>query len=182
MEKNDVKTCAKNLVGMVFLVFLVSCGTSGVGSGSGGMSASEEARYARAAAKAGPSPDIVVVVDAGQGMAHVSSPATEDQTFRVSAQDFDAFFELGPAYSMQLVGVEPLSQGGRLAGYRIRTVSPSLKGVDLRPGDVIVGIDGTLPPTPDAYLESWTHIRETRRGSLQVLRDGSAFELTWISE
>lgn len=156
------------------------------------MSAAEEARYAAAIEEAevkSPSPleegDVIVVTTGETAEEALSRLQPEvpavSRRFKVPRAEYDAFFSQSPAVVLARMQLEPITDGGTLLGYRVLKLK-RFAGVDLQDGDIIVGIDGVMPRTPDAYFERWEKAKTGSGCVVNVQRDLERFELVWEAE
>ncbi|MBR4985548.1 MAG: hypothetical protein IKY83_07410 [Proteobacteria bacterium] len=155
------------------------------------MSAADEARYATAIEEAdvkSPSPveagDVFVVTTgetAEDALAYIQDTPSVSRKFTVARADYDAFFAQSPAVILARMQLEPVTDGSSLLGYRVRDIK-RFEGVDLQQNDIITGIDGVMPRTPDAYFERWEAARKGNRCVVNVQRDLERFELVWEAE
>ena len=156
------------------------------------MSAAEEARYAAAIEEAevkSPSPleegDVIVVTTgetAEEALSHIQQDVpVVSRSFKVPRAEYDAFFAQSPAVVLARMQLEPIVDGGSLLGYRVRKLK-RFAGVDLQDGDIIVGIDGVMPRTPDAYFDRWEKAKAGAKCVVNVQRDLERFELVWEAE
>lgn len=174
------------VVGMI--LFVSGCATTRQAKE---MSAAEEARYAAAIEDAevrAPSPvaegDVFVVTtgeSAEEALAQIQEVPAVSRHFKVSRADYDAFFAQSPAAVLARMQLEPITDGGTLLGYRVRELR-RFAGVDLQKGDIIIGIDGVMPRTPDAYFERWEKAKSGSGCTVNVQRDLERFELVWEAE
>ncbi len=101
------------------------------------------------------------------------------RTFDVEASVYDAFFEQSPAAVLSRFALDPIQDGTNLLGYRIAEIRALPEGIDLKTGDIIVGIDGKIPKTPDAYFEAWQRAKAAGSCAVNVQRDMMRFDLRW---
>ena len=178
------------LLVLVSLFLFNACATT---SGSQTMSAKYEARVAAAIEKADaenppalePGDTVVVSVGDISPNSVASEPAQAPalaREFGVSRADYDAFFAQSPAIILGRLTLEPIQDGTTLLGYRIKDLK-SFTGVDLQKEDIIVGLDGKMPRTPDAYFESWQAAKAASQCKVNIQRGTDRFDLVWtVSE
>lgn len=179
---------------IILSVWLNACATS---SSPKEMSAKDEARFAAAIDKADAEnppklqPGDTITVSIGESAAadpavHVTAPQPEAKpvsaeparAFNVSRADYDAFFAQSPAIVLGRLTLEPIQDGITLLGYRIKDIK-SFEGVDLQKEDIIVGLDGKMPRTPDAYFESWQAAKAASKCTVNIQRGTDRFDLVW---
>ena len=185
--------CLFILISLAFV--LNACATS---SSPKAMSAKDEARFAAAIEKADaenppalqPGDTLVVSIGenaakdvAAQANAMPQSPAptqTLAREFNVTRADYDAFFAQSPAIVLGRMTLDPIQDGTTLLGYRIKDIQ-SFQGLDLQKEDIIVGIDGKLPRTPDAYFEAWQTAKAASKCTVNIQRGTDRFDLVWTT-
>ena len=158
------------------------------------MTAAEEARYAAAIEQAemeNPSPiqpgDEIVVNMSGDPAAAQSvisapesqTPAAPARSFEVSRAEYDSFFAQSPAVILARLELEPIMDGTSLLGYRIRSIKEPFDGVDIRANDIVIGIDGVMPRTPDDYFKRWETAKGASSCKVNIQRDVDRFDLVW---
>ena len=188
----------------VSLSFVLVCGCA---SGSvKEMSAKDEARYAAAIEKSEaehPSAiqeDTRYVVAVGEGAAaqagaELQMPQQEQnaevsqndadaapaRTFSVSRPMYDTFFAQSPAVILGRMTLDPIVDGGVLLGYRVKDLK-AFSGVDLADDDIIIGINGQLPKTPDDYFNRWEEAKNGSGCTVNIQRGMTKFDLIWTVE
>lgn len=156
------------------------------------MTAADEARYAEAIERSDAEqppviePGETVIVNA---TGDVSEGALADKTiaekpaisrsFSVLRSEYDAFFAQSPAIVLGRVELEPIQDGTTLLGYRIKSIRKPFDGVDLQPNDIVVGIDGVMPRTPDDYFKRWETAKASNVCRVNIQRDVDRFDLVW---
>jgi len=117
------------------------------------------------------------VTDAGAADEAAARPAPPRPEGVIYRSELARATARGPAYLLRELGPEPHRIDGRFVGYRITRVFPDEPGLcdrpcDLRPGDVIVAVNGVRIERPEhlaalfAEVETMTELRVDR------LRDG----------
>lgn len=119
--------------------------------------------------------------DAARIGAGAQDVATSDggRSFDVAESVYAAFFEQSPAVVLSRFALEPIQDGTNLLGYRIAEIRALPESIDLKTGDIIVGIDGKIPKTPDAYFEAWQRAKAAGSCVVNVQRDMTRFDLRW---
>ncbi|WP_146157892.1 hypothetical protein [Enhygromyxa salina] len=85
------------------------------------------------------------------------------------------------AYLMAQIGPEAYRPQGRFEGWMITRVWPGdpdlcTPGCDLRPGDVILSVNGSKLETPEELSNLLAHIDQIESIELTGIRDGAFFE------
>lgn len=197
----------QRIAAAVMMSSLLACGCATTSHVSE-MTPREEARYQAAIESAEtqqPSRLAVgdtVELDAGRGVVRVieaptaetsptaeNAPTTENakadyttsdgRHFDVSPASYASFFEQSPATVLSWFELEPIQDGSTLLGYRIRAIRSPLRDVDLRAEDIIVGIDGKMPSSPDIYFERWEAAKQSGSCTVNIQRGVERHDLTW---
>lgn len=101
------------------------------------------------------------------------------RSFDVDESTYNAFFDQSPATVLARLSLEPIQDGTSLLGYRITHIANPFENVDLKPGDIVVGLDGKIPKTPDAYFEAWQKAKSSGIAIVNIQRDLERYELRW---
>lgn len=177
----------RNIVflGFISTFFVLGCASTGTRHE---MSAADEARYAAAIDEAEAqtpsaiSPDATYVVSYGDALDVNQDAVTKthetSREFEVSRADYDAFFAQSPAIVLGRMTLDPITDGGKLLGYRVTQLTP-FEGVDLQNEDIIIGIDGVLPQTPDDYFERWQAAKAASQCTVNIQRGVDRHDLVW---
>jgi type II secretory pathway component PulC len=88
----------------------------------------------------------------------------------------------GPGAFLQKVDVAPRFADGRFQGWRLAKLDERLAGGDLRPGDVIVRVNGRSVEKPDQLMEVWQSLKAAPVLELELLRNGAPMTLRWPIE
>ena len=104
---------------------------------------------------------------------------SDGRHFEVAPAAYDAFFEQSPATVLSWFELEPIQDGSTLLGYRIRAIRSPLRDVDLRAEDIIIGIDGKMPSSPDIYFERWEAAKQSGSCTINIQRGVERHDLTW---
>ena len=172
--------------GLIMLLCWTGCASS---SAPAQMSAKDEARYEAAIQKAdaenpptiGIGDTIVVNMGSSNNSVPVAIEAPEPvlmRNFEVSRQAYDDFFNQSPGVILGRMKLDPIRDGTSLLGYRIKDIKP-FEQVDLTKDDIIVGINGTMPKTPDEYFNQWQSAKENSHCVVNIQRGTERFDLTW---
>lgn len=107
-------------------------------------------------------------------------PAREGVIVRA---ELDAVLDLGLGHFLQRVTTEPHLDGGRFVGHRLTELRSELfAGVDLRPGDTLLRVNGMPVERPEQALAAWNALRVASELTLDLLRDGEARQLRYAIE
>ena len=88
----------------------------------------------------------------------------------------------GPGPILSHMDVTAEHAGNRFVGWRLVAFDPQHRdfdGVDLRPGDVLVALNGIALVKPDDLETVWEQLRDTDVIVADLIRDGARFQLTW---
>ena len=184
------------LVCMV-LILGSSCAST---KSSAEMSAKDEARYKAAIEKAdqeNPPPiqmgekvvvnmsgssdmEAMAMAEAESGLAEPAPGVKRD--FEVSRESYESFFNQSPAVVLGRMVLEPIHDGTSLLGYRIKSLNQPFEAVDLQDEDIIVGLGGKVPRTPDDYFTQWQTCKTALKCVVNIQRGVDRFDLTWIAK
>ena len=156
------------------------------------MTAADEARYAEAIEREDTKqppviePGETVIVNATGDVSEgalaedtIAEKPAISRSFSVPRAEYDAFFAQSPAVVLGRVELEPIQDGTTLLGYRIKSIRKPFEGVDLQSNDIIVGIDGVMPRTPDDYFKRWETAKASNACRVNIQRDVDRFDLVW---
>jgi type II secretory pathway component PulC len=92
-----------------------------------------------------------------------------------------AVVDRGLGSFLQRVQVEPSFHGGTFRGWSLLRLSPPefWSGVDLRPGDVVVSVNGKTIERPEQAHEVFQELRSAERLVIHFERGGEARELVY---
>ena len=76
----------------------------------------------------------------------------------------------------------PVTKNGQQVGYKLYNVSPQLRRIGLRSGDVVTSINGRPLTTPDAALATYGALRKARRANIRLIRGGRPVSLSYELE
>ena len=141
---------------------------------------------------------LVVALCAGCGGAGVRSdvaPAPEPEELRappaapparqgtIARAELDGILDAGLGRFLQRVSTEPHLENGRFVGHRITALRGALfEGVDLRPGDTLLRVNGMPIERPEQALAAWNALRVASELTLDLLRDGRERQLRFAIE
>lgn len=74
----------------------------------------------------------------------------------------------------------PVQEEGRMVGYRLMNVSPTLGRLGLRNGDIITHVNGRAISSPDAALAAYGGLRNAERINLRIRRGAARTGLSYI--
>lgn len=107
-------------------------------------------------------------------------PVTEGTIVR---GELDQVLAQGLGRFLQVVTTEPHLDGGRFVGHRLTELrGPFFRGVDLRPGDTLVRINGMAIERPEQALAAWNALRVASELTVEYVRDGARRELRFAIE
>jgi type II secretory pathway component PulC len=90
--------------------------------------------------------------------------------------------DAAPGYFLQHVESEARFRQGRFQGWRLITFfngDPRFTSVDIRPGDVILRVNGNTVERPEYLMQVWESLRTARELTVDVERDGQVRRLRW---
>jgi type II secretory pathway component PulC len=103
-----------------------------------------------------------------------ATPAT------ISRADLDRFLAGGPAPVLALVVTEPYKEHGRFVGFQIKAFTQGEPtAIDLRPGDVILAINGRRIERPEHYFEVFEALKTAHQLRFDLRRDGEKQRLVY---
>lgn len=112
-------------------------------------------------------------------------PAATIATGTIAHAELVAVLEAGPAVFLGKIAPEPSFVGGRFAGWRVGRVprgTGGFGGVDLKPGDIVLKVNGKTCERPEGFQELWDALRFADRLIIEVDRDGKAHRLDFAIE
>ncbi|MFT3764872.1 MAG: serine protease [Minicystis sp.] len=84
----------------------------------------------------------------------------------------------GPPWVLRrILSEEVLSKDGKFMGWRLVGLPEEWRGIDLKPGDIVMRINGLPLETPDQAWEAWKSVAKTPDLRITVMRDGAAREV-----
>jgi S1-C subfamily serine protease len=114
--------------------------------------------------------------------APASAPATRKGEIRRG--ELAAFLDQGMPAFIHHVVVErfPRRRSHRFRGWQIAEFfpgDPRFAQADIRPGDVVLRVNGRLIERPDQFAEIWSSLRRARELVVDAERDGKPRQLRW---
>ncbi len=101
----------------------------------------------------------------------------------IARAELDAVLDLGLGRFLQRVTTEPHLEQGRFVGHRLTELRTELfDGVDLRPGDTLVRVNGMPIERPEQALAAWDALRVASELTIDFLRDGQQHQLRFAIE
>lgn len=100
--------------------------------------------------------------------------ATNQGSGTISRSALQALLAEGPAALLAAVRTAPARVGGRFVGFRIEAFTrgpPEV--VDLRVGDIILGVNGRAIERPEDYYEVFQQLASAAKIEFELLRDGN---------
>ncbi len=111
------------------------------------------------------------------------APAPPAREGVIARAALDPLLDAGLGRFLQRVSTEPHLDAGRFVGFRITELRGELfAGVDLRPGDTLVRVNGMPIERPEQALAAWNALRVASELTLDVLRDGQPRQLRFAIE
>jgi type II secretory pathway component PulC len=96
----------------------------------------------------------------------------------IARAELDAVLDLGLGRFLQRVSTEPHLEEGHFVGHRLTALRTELfAGVDLRPGDTLLRINGMPIERPEEALAAWEALRVASELTIDFLRDGEHRQL-----
>jgi hypothetical protein len=84
----------------------------------------------------------------------------------------------GPPWVLRrVISEEVLRKDGKFAGWRLVGLPEEWKDIDLKPGDVVTGVNGLPLETPDQAWEAWKSVASAAQLKITLMRDGAARQL-----
>jgi S1-C subfamily serine protease len=92
-----------------------------------------------------------------------------------------ATVDAGLGWFLQRVDVEPSLEAGRFRGFRVVRLKPTdfWQGVDLRPGDVVVSVNGMPIERETQAYDAFVALKKADELRVRYLRGGRARELVY---
>lgn len=88
----------------------------------------------------------------------------------------------GPQQFIAGLQVRPVMQGKRFRGFEltgIRPQSPLAGSVHIRPGDVIISVNGAPVERPDQFMKLWDALPTAKQVDVKLRRAGHAMVYRW---
>jgi type II secretory pathway component PulC len=96
---------------------------------------------------------------------------------QIHRQELDQFLKLGPQDFIQRVRVRPSFRAGTFVGWRVlayRGPGP------VRPGDVVLGVNGNNLERPEQFMEVWDRLGSASNLVLELLRSGQRLSFRYV--
>lgn len=103
----------------------------------------------------------------------------------ISAADLSATLARGPQQFIATLTVRPVMQGRSFRGFELLKIAPTspLAGtVHLRPGDVIISVNGAPVERPDQFMTLWDALPKAAHVDLKLRRAGHPMTYRWTVE
>jgi hypothetical protein len=85
----------------------------------------------------------------------------------------------GPPWVLsRVISEEVLGKDGKFVGWRLLGVPEEWSGVDVKPGDVVMRVNGLPVETPDQAWDAWKSVARSADLKLAVMRDGAARQVS----
>lgn len=100
----------------------------------------------------------------------------------IARADLLAVLDAGPGRFLAHVDVSPVFRGGAFAGWRIERFAPidaRLRGAPVRPGDVIVQVNGRPIARPEQLQRVWDDLRLADELVIDGERGGAPFRIRY---
>ena len=105
-------------------------------------------------------------------------PAPPRAEGAIHRAELESVLEAGLGQFLGHVVTEPHLEEGRFVGHRLLELrAPFFEGVDLRPGDTLVRVNGGPIERPEQALEAFEGLRVASELTLDLLRDGEPRQL-----
>lgn len=96
----------------------------------------------------------------------------------IDRQELDRVLAAGLGRFLQQVETEPFLEDGRFVGFRLIALRGELfRGVDLRPGDTILRVNGMPIERPEEALQVWNGLRVASELTVEFLRATARHQL-----
>ncbi len=115
-------------------------------------------------------------VEPGEGVAEPPPPVRREGT--IARADLDEVLAQGIGRFLQQVGTEPHLDSGRFVGFRFTDLRSDLfDGIDLRPGDTLLSVNGRSLERPEEAMAIWSALRVASELTVEYLREGERRQL-----
>lgn len=106
------------------------------------------------------------------------APRPLEREGTIERAELDAVLAGGFGLFLQRVTTEPHLDAGRFVGFRLTELRTEIfEGVDLRPGDTLLSVNGLPIERPEEALMAWNALRVASELTLEVLREGERRQL-----
>ena len=84
----------------------------------------------------------------------------------------------GPPWVLRRVITEEVMRNdGKFAGWRLVGLPEEWRGIDIKPGDVVMKVNGLPIETPEQAWDAWTSVAKLAVLKVDVVRDGTARQI-----
>lgn len=100
----------------------------------------------------------------------------------ISAADLSATLARGPQQFIAALTVRPVMEGRAFRGFELLKIAPtsSMAGtVHVRPGDVIVSVNGAPVERPDQFMKLWEALPQAPHVDVKLRRAGHPMTYRW---
>lgn len=135
---------------------------------------------ARPAAAETPLPDETVPSPDPALPEEPSVPLAQTRRGSIPRAALDTVLDRGPGAFLRNLSIKPRFHEHRFAGWEIVALTPGelpLERVDLRPGDVVVSVNGRPIVRPHHLSDLWVELRSADAIVIRVQRSGKPFDL-----
>ncbi len=127
----------------------------------------------------GDSPSDEAVIDEAEDN-EASSEDTRASHGKILRSDLMVVINQGPAVLLSKVETKPFKQQGKFLGFQIAAFTQGMPTViDLKPGDVILKVNGRKVERPEHYFEIFQELKVAGELRFDILRDGAAQTLLY---
>lgn len=104
----------------------------------------------------------------------VTSVDTRVEAGKILRKDLMVVINQGPAFLLQKVQTKPFRQNGKFVGFQIAAFTQeSPTTIDLKPGDVILKVNGRKVERPEHYFEIFQELKVAGELRFDILREGT---------
>ena len=97
---------------------------------------------------------------------------------QIPREELEQVLAIGLGAFLQHVSTEPDLREGRFVGFRLTELSaPFFDGVDLRPGDTVLSVNGMTIERPEEALRVWNGLRVASELTVEYLRDAERHQV-----
>ena len=100
----------------------------------------------------------------------------------ITATDLSATLARGPQQFIAALSVRPIMEGRSFRGFQLLKIAPAspLAGtVHVRPGDVIISVNGAPVERPDQFMTLWEALPKAPHVDVKLRRAGHAMTYRW---
>lgn len=109
-----------------------------------------------------------------------AAPASDAAPGRLRRAEVDqVLVQQGPPWILRRVlSEEVMARDGKFAGWRLVGLPEEWRAIDLKPGDVVMRVNGLPLETPDQAFEAWKSVAKYPAIKIALMRDGATREVT----